>query len=557
MILFLIQSLSDDSLGNEPGGKSTVPETIGLAKKKQPLPWWISEDDSDDVPKTNKFIKQGNEKKSIGDKDKMAEDGEEKMALSNNLSGKHGTSGSFLKSKRLSQSLVEVDEDHVEGIQLHQPSGASVSLSKDSLETNDSVVASGPKENILGIGLDTLEEEEEKERFFADLEKGASSTIDYSKLNKELDSNDSEMLQALLRNHSEVKQVEEENEDEPRNHEKSGDYSEDFEEDSESNQGNKGEQAVLSESKEEKTGMLAKVVLLDSQDSALEIQKASEHQDDVLTEHHLSKEVVADEINRTSVSCGQTNSDIEALHQAYCHIEQSLGDTDEQKTHTDKMDTSEKLIKEVSQNKEDCPPNTSNTDSDLPTIEELMKPIKADASFVRGYDLEPPSSAKVTHDSTDELVSHLPFKEPQNDISYMEKQSFGTLNHHSEQENISIQPEVKKDSEEDTPQQRAGKDKLANKVKQDTCRENTLPNSSPLHQNNKPDKCLKLALLKYSTHFFPIKETSGTKVIQTGKDSASMKRNYCATHGESSASNIQEQVKESDLFIHNYNVSYS
>uniref|UniRef100_A0A803TWF6 Uncharacterized protein n=1 Tax=Anolis carolinensis TaxID=28377 RepID=A0A803TWF6_ANOCA len=28
--------------------KSSIPETIGPAKKKQSLPWWISEDDSDD-----------------------------------------------------------------------------------------------------------------------------------------------------------------------------------------------------------------------------------------------------------------------------------------------------------------------------------------------------------------------------------------------------------------------------------------------------------------------------------------------------------------------------
>lgn len=57
----------------------------------------------------------------------------------------------------------------------------------------------GPNDNLPGAGLDTLEEQEEKERFFADLEKGASSTIDYSRLNKELDSNDSDMLQVFLR----------------------------------------------------------------------------------------------------------------------------------------------------------------------------------------------------------------------------------------------------------------------------------------------------------------------------------------------------------------------
>lgn len=45
-----------------------------------------------------------------------------------------------------------------------------------------------PAANTTSIGLDTLEEEEEKARFFAQLEAGALSTIDYSMLNRELDS---------------------------------------------------------------------------------------------------------------------------------------------------------------------------------------------------------------------------------------------------------------------------------------------------------------------------------------------------------------------------------
>lgn len=44
---------------------------------------------------------------------------------------------------------------------------------------------------MTSMGLDTLEEEEEKARFFARLEAGASSRIDYSQLNRELDSTSS------------------------------------------------------------------------------------------------------------------------------------------------------------------------------------------------------------------------------------------------------------------------------------------------------------------------------------------------------------------------------
>ncbi|KAK0148056.1 Centrosomal protein [Merluccius polli] len=48
-----------------------------------------------------------------------------------------------------------------------------------------------------GPGLETLEEEEEKARFFARLEAGASSTLDYSKLNRELDSTSSTAAASL------------------------------------------------------------------------------------------------------------------------------------------------------------------------------------------------------------------------------------------------------------------------------------------------------------------------------------------------------------------------
>nr|XP_034965348.1 centrosomal protein of 162 kDa isoform X3 [Zootoca vivipara]XP_034965349.1 centrosomal protein of 162 kDa isoform X3 [Zootoca vivipara]XP_034965350.1 centrosomal protein of 162 kDa isoform X3 [Zootoca vivipara]XP_034965352.1 centrosomal protein of 162 kDa isoform X3 [Zootoca vivipara] len=585
---FLKESLSDDSLGNEPKKKSSIPDTIGQATnqelKKNPVPWWISEEDSDN--------------------------------------GIRSASGSFLKSRRLSHAIMEVDEDHAGSIQLQQPSGVSVSLSKDSLETNDSVVASGPHEILLGAGLDTLEEQEEKEKFFADLEKGASSTIDYSRLNKELDSNDSEGLRAFLRNHSEAKQVEEGNEDEPRNHEKSGDYSEDFEEGSESNEENKAEQVLMTEAKEEKTGMLAEVVLLDSQDSTLEMQKIDEQQDAAVTEHPLPQETAADEMNGTGISGAQTNSDIEALHQAYCHIEQSLGDSDEQRIHGGKIE--ENLAKDVSPNTEGCPKNTSTTDSDLPTIEELMKPIRADSDFTR----DPASPVKATHNSTDELMSHLILKEQQN-AAAQEKQNIGcSLEQHSGQENVFVQAVAKEDGEL-IPQQRTGKDKLIDTLKQGVLRQNSLPSSSVLHQDKKTNQTrlsstwtkegLNSVMNKQVTfrntknaaavhrkkslsgphssvrssgygrsssplkHFSTInekktlkenikkpvlktkspprqKETfSGTMTIQTANNPVSTKRNYYVTPGQSSASSFQQPTKESDscLQTHNQVASYS
>ncbi|XP_026520935.1 centrosomal protein of 162 kDa [Notechis scutatus] len=479
---FLKESISDDSLGNEQNQK-VIPESVEQSKnKKHPVPWWITEDDSDDVPKKSKFIKslsKGNEKKLTGRKDAVAEDCEKRISFSDNEPGIRDTSNSFLKSQKLSPSIEEVDEDFGEDLQLPQLHGVSDSLSKDSLESNDSVVALGPSENILGDGLDTLEEEEEKEKFFADLEKGASSTIDYSKLNKELDSNDSEILHTFLCNQPQVKQTKEENDNECMSHEKSGDYSEDFEENSECNEDNKAEQVVTSEATEERTSKLAKV-LLDSQESVLEIPKANEQQDAAMIEQHTTQEITAEEMIGTGISSGQTNSDIEALQQAYRHVEQSLRATDEQDD--EKMEMEESLVNDTSQNKESCPQNTSITNSDLPTIEELMKPIRADSSFVRGFELEPISPVKVTQDHADGLMKLS--KEHPNDTS-MESQNIGCLlNHHSEQENTSVL-EVANESSKDSPHLKVIKERLADKIKHDIMKLSTQSNCSALYHEKK------------------------------------------------------------------------
>lgn len=51
--------------------------------------------------------------------------------------GMLGTNGSFLKSQKSSQPLAETDEGaRVEMMQLQKNDGVSVSLSRDSLETN-------------------------------------------------------------------------------------------------------------------------------------------------------------------------------------------------------------------------------------------------------------------------------------------------------------------------------------------------------------------------------------------------------------------------------------
>ncbi|XP_074752074.1 centrosomal protein of 162 kDa isoform X1 [Athene noctua] len=471
---FLKESLSDDSLGNS-NKKSSILETLGQprkkeTKKKDSVPWWISEEDLDDGDFQTRFVKLRKAKKLMETHAEIVENSEQKSphsdcqpvvppkpsssvsrskALSkfkmlekfhkdkkdsslnkeegsltsdspDNSEEMFGANGSFVKIQNTSQPMGENDENmHVEKMQLQKSNGVAVSLSRDSLETNDSVLASGPNQSIMGVGLDTLEEQEEKEIFFAKLEREASSTIDYSRLNKELDSNDSVIIAPFVRNE------ETEKEEESAHEEKYGSYSEDFEEEAHTNpafktEGSQVKQNVASgvdlspqEQEEGNTGMLAKVVLLDSQDSTAELQKAVETSDVALGEHCLPEEVSGIEMNEAGTSYGQTTSDIEALHQAYHHIDQSLGDTDEQKLHDSATAVSECLVQSASQNNNIYSKNLSTTESDLPTVEELMKPIKGHSCNIRNSDVEPESPVKLVGSTANDLISHSPFKEQQ------------------------------------------------------------------------------------------------------------------------------------------------
>lgn len=215
---------------------------------------------------------------------------------------------------------------------------------------------------------------------------------------------DSKFFILFLRNEESKK-----GEEEAAHEEKSGSYSEDFEEETDANPGFKAEG-----NQEPNTGMLAKVVLLDSQDSTTELQKTVETSDVALGEHYLPQEVSGIEMKETGTSYGQTTSDIEALRQAYHHIDQSLEDTDEQKIHDSAMAISKCLLESVTQNNDIYSKNVSTTESDLPTVEELMRPIKGDSYNARRFDLEPESPVKQTGSTGNELVNHLPFKEHQN-----------------------------------------------------------------------------------------------------------------------------------------------
>ncbi|XP_057875497.1 centrosomal protein of 162 kDa isoform X2 [Melospiza georgiana] len=443
---FLKESLSDDSLGNSKK-KSSILEKLGQPrkkekKKKDSMPWWLSEEDSDD-------------------------------------GGILEANGNFLKVQNTSQPVGEGHENmDAEKMQLEKSNGDAVSLSRDSLETNDSVLASGPNQSIVGVGLDTLEEKEEKEIFFAKLEREASSAIDYSRLNKELDSNDSVVLAPFVRNENAEKE-----EEEPAHEEKSGSYSEDFEEETDTNPALKTE----GDQEEANTGMLAKVVLLDSQDSAVELQKAIEASDEAPGEHDQPEEVSAVEMNEAGTSHGQATSDMEALYQAYHHIDQSLGDTGEQKLHSSAMAVSEGLGQSIAQNNDIYAKNMSTVDSDLPTVEELMKTITGHMFNTRNFDVDPERPVKLVGSTDNDLISHSPLEDPQNNTSWEKN----LVEKFSREESIFLQTSVN----DNNFQRMTEKEIQTSEVQPDLLREKIGQNSL-LSQGNKTKKALRSCSLK-------------------------------------------------------------
>ncbi|XP_043448970.1 centrosomal protein of 162 kDa isoform X1 [Prionailurus bengalensis] len=406
-----MKELSDDSFENS---NKTRRQPEREVKKKDALPWWITEDDFED-------------------------------------GGQLGTNVSYVKAKKTSQPIMEIEEECPERIQFLQSSGTSI-LSIDSLETNE-IIVSELNHSVLGLGLDTLEEQEEKEQFFARLEEGLTSSIDYSRLNKELDSNDSTQFKALHSSQANVELTEDKHENELK-HELAENYSDDFEdeedidaplttkEETNSKENPKSEKIHVPKQEEEKTGMLANVVLLDSLDSVAEVNLDEQ---DRATKPKSLPEMTDNEMTGTGVSYGQSNSDIEALHQAYCQVAQSLGDTDEQRIESNALENIKSSVKDYPQENEESSKNISTTESDLPTVEELMKPIRIDSFGVSGFDLQPVSYKKLADSKETEFVSPIPLKRNPNIIS-QEPQNVNQLFDKNE-ENVVLQKTTNKDRE--------------------------------------------------------------------------------------------------------------
>ncbi|XP_040094796.1 centrosomal protein of 162 kDa isoform X2 [Oryx dammah] len=424
-----MKELSDDSFENS----NKTPRQPKEVKKKDTVPWWITEDEFES-------------------------------------GGPFGTNVSYLKTKKTSQPVMETEEESAERIQFLKSSGTSI-LSIDSLEANE--IASELNHSVLGLGLDTLEEQEEKEQFFARLEKGLTSSIDYSRLNKELDSNDSIHFKALHSNQANMELSEDKHEHESKHEELAENYSDDFEEeeDTDAPLAPKGETASKENSRsgktnvpkqeEEKTGMLANVVLLDSLDSVAEVNL--DEQDDTKT--------------KPKALSDKTDNDM-------------IG-TDEQRTESNVAENSKSSAENHPQENEGSSKSISTTESDLPTVEELMKPIRIDSFGVSGFDLQPVSSKKLAENKETEFVSPLPFKINPNVVS-QEPQTVSQFLDRNE-ENVVLEKATNEVTENNYPRVNTVEEQI-DKMYLDILKKKISVGPSLLPQDDKTSKTLRSQL---------------------------------------------------------------
>ncbi|KAI3361532.1 hypothetical protein L3Q82_013681 [Scortum barcoo] len=372
--LFLKESISDDSVDLGGSDKQPTARSSQKSAQKPTVSWWQDDEHSSGGAGTaemakSRFIKA-------------------KKSQPENNNGPLGSGKSFRKSLRTSQSILEEDEGPA-GTVWREKGLESSPLNRDITETEDSVMVAAA--NTTSIGLETLEEEEEKSRFFAQLEAGASSTIDYSNLNRELDSTSS-TIGINLRKAEEAAEQSDDDVRKARVTETiresptftgSPHYSGDFEEEED------GKEPL--EEKSKMSPILAKVSLYDSLDD---------------TSGENRRKDTAGSLDRGQSYVQSGGSEMEALQEAYRQIH-VVEDSDDHNHHYSSVEGRGKINRAVSPSSSPQhaaqslqPAFMCSNESELPTAEELMKPIRPEEDHVRGFTLQPVSSGKFDQEKT-------------------------------------------------------------------------------------------------------------------------------------------------------------
>ncbi|XP_029138271.2 centrosomal protein of 162 kDa isoform X2 [Labrus bergylta] len=371
--LFLKESASDDSVDFGGFDKKTSAKSSKKPSEKPAVSWWPDDEDSD-----------GGAGKAETTKSRFIKS--KKSPLDNN-DGLQRPGRTFRKSMRRSQCIQEEEEDSGE-------SGSKDGGLKDAAfgTENSKIhdVGMVPGGNTTGLGLDTLGEEEEKARFFSQLEAGASSTVDYSKLNRELDSTSSTDGANRRKAEEEVEQSDDDQKkaratETIRESPDSPHYSEDFEE----------EENEKDKPKEEKSKMpqiLAKVSLYDS----LEDTGGEERRKDA-----------AGSLDRGQPYVQSGGSEMEALHEAYRQIH-VVADSDDADHHLEGRGRVNRPVSPSSPPRPHARQSlqpASTAESELPTAEELMRPIRPEEDHIRGFTLQPVSTVGLLERTYPDVTS--------------------------------------------------------------------------------------------------------------------------------------------------------
>ncbi|XP_035772482.1 centrosomal protein of 162 kDa-like, partial [Neolamprologus brichardi] len=283
-------------------------------------------------------------------------------------------------SLRKSESIQEEDEE-AEGIHSKEED----LVLRDNKDTEGSATVSAVY--MSAVGLDTLEEEEEKARFFAQLEAGASSTIDYSKLNRELDSTRSTPANNY-RNAEEAEEAVERGGGDDHSQARgtispaftgSPHYSEDFEDDE--------DVKVPLEETSTTASALARVSFHDSLDEAGEEER---------------KNNTVESLNRGQSYVQSGASELEALQEAYRQVH-VVEDSDGRGHHSSSLEgrwSINRPLSPSSQHAQQSLQPVSTSDSELPTAEELMRLLRPEAAQIRGFTLQPVSFVGPNQEKT-------------------------------------------------------------------------------------------------------------------------------------------------------------
>ncbi|XP_038059164.1 centrosomal protein of 162 kDa-like [Patiria miniata] len=198
---FLKESLSDDSMDsdklNKYFAKSRREEE--KKKKKESQPWWMSEQDEDEdavvmgtgeedkTPTASKWLKPKKQSTPVTDKEEPSE-----RKQKDSTKGYDGADSFKKKSHFSKDSLEDLSTVGKRDDKSSLPRERSGVLpSQASFEDTLSYTETGTSEGITpastGPGMETLEEQADKERFFKELEAKRGGMVDYHRLIKEPD----------------------------------------------------------------------------------------------------------------------------------------------------------------------------------------------------------------------------------------------------------------------------------------------------------------------------------------------------------------------------------